>query len=99
MVFGNLDYIEKGKSGENYNLDVITYSNDLGKITKDEEEAFIIGNDIINKINNKFQVFDKKKKVLRDIEYSDFVILLDKSTNFVLYKKIFEYLHIPLTIY
>ena len=98
MVFGNLDYIEKGKSGENYNLDVITYSNDLGKITKDEEEAFIIGNDIINKINNKFQVFDKKKKTLRNIQYSDFVILLDKSTNFVLYKKIFEYLHIPLTI-
>ena len=64
MVFGNLDYIEKGKSGENYNLDVITYSNDLGKITKDEEEAFIIGNDIINKINNKFQVFDKKKEMI-----------------------------------
>ena len=76
---------------------LITY-NDTGKVTKDEEEAFIIGNDIKNKINNKFQVFDKEKKVLRDITYSDFVILLDKSKNFDLYKKIFEYLQIPLSI-
>lgn len=98
MVFGNNDYIERGSTNQNYDFSVITYGNNLGKISKDEEEAFIIGNDIKEKINNKFQVFDKKKRVLRDIEYSDFVILLDKSSNFVLYKKIFEYLHIPLSI-
>lgn len=98
MVFGNMDYIEKGSTNQNYDFSVITYKNDLGRITKDEEEAFIIGNDIKEKIENKFQVFDKKKRILRDIEYSDFVILLDKSKNFELYKKIFEYLHIPLSI-
>ncbi len=98
MVFGNMDYIERGSTDQDYDFSVITYGNDLGKISKDEEEAFIIGNDIKEKINSKFQVFDKKKRVLRDIEYSDFVILLDKSSNFVLYKKIFEYLHIPLSI-
>ncbi len=98
MVFGNMDYIEKGSTNQNYDFSVITYKNDLGRITKDEEEAFIIGNDIKEKIENKYQVFDKKKRILRDIEYSDFVILLDKSKNFELYKKIFEYLHIPLSI-
>ena len=97
MVFGNISYNEEGKTNENYNMDLITYS-DLEGITKDEEEAFIIGNDIKNKINNKYQVFDKKKKILRAITYSDFVILLDKSKNFELYKKIFEYLQIPLSI-
>ena len=99
MVFGNTSYIEEGKTDQNYDIDVLTYNKDeLKNITKDEEEAFIIGNDIKEKMENKFQVFDKDQKILRDITYSDFVILLDKSKNFDLYKKIFEYLHIPLSI-
>jgi len=99
MVFGNNTYINEGKTTQDYNLDVIVYDKDsLGKITKDEEEAFIIGNDIKNKITNKYQIFDKDELILRDVQYSDFVILLDKSKNFDLYKKVFEYLDIPLTI-
>ncbi len=99
MVFGNDSYLNEGYTTQNYNFEVITYNKDeLGNITKDEEEAFIIGKDIIDKVQNKFQVFDKDRLILRDIEYKDFVILLDKSKNFNLYKKIFEYLHIPLSI-
>jgi len=99
MVFGNQTYLEEGKTEQNYNLDVVTYdATSLGKLTKDEEEAFIIGNDIKKKMEEKFQVFDKDRLLLRDIEYRDFVILLDKSRNFELYKKIFEYLQIPLAI-
>ena len=98
MVFGNNTYLEQGYTDQNYNLDVLTYKEVEKPFTKDEQEAFIIGNDILDKINNKFQVFDKDTGVLRDIEYKDFVILLDKSKNFDLYKQIFEYLHIPLNI-
>ena len=98
MVFGNNSYLEQGHTDQNYNLDVLTYKEVPKPFTKDEQEAFIIGTDIIEKITNKFQVFDKDTGVLRNIEYKDFVILLDKSKNFDLYKKIFEYLHIPLTI-
>ena len=99
MVFGNTSYVEKGKTDQNYNLDVISYDKDsITGITQVEEEAFIIANDIKNKINNKFQVFDKDKGILRNIEYKDFVILLDKSKDFDTYKKIFEYLQIPLSI-
>ncbi|MBQ2909328.1 MAG: UvrD-helicase domain-containing protein [Bacilli bacterium] len=98
MVFGNTSYIEQGYTEQNYNLDVLTYKEVPKPYTKDEQEAFIIGQDIIEKITNKFQAFDKDTGILRDIEYKDFVILLDKSKNFDLYKKIFEYLHIPLTI-
>lgn len=99
MVFGNKTYIEEGKTDQDYDLDIITYSLENDKeISKEEKEIFIIGNDIKNKVENKWQVFDKDEKVLRNIDYSDFVILLDKSTNFDLYKKIFEYLGIPLTI-
>ena len=99
MVFGNNDYIEKGKTEQDYNLEVLTYDDkNLGEISKEEEEAFIIGNDIKNKINSNYQVFDKKSKELRKANYNDFVILLDKSKNFTLFKKVFEYLNIPLSI-
>ena len=98
MVFGNNTYLEQGYTNQNYNLDILTYPEVPKPFTKDEQEAFIIGYDIIEKVNNKFQVFDKDTGVLRNIEYKDFVILLDKSKNFDLYKKIFEYLHIPLNI-
>ncbi len=99
MIFGNTSYIEEGKTNQNYDLDVITYNkDDLGDITSSEEEAFIIGRDIQDKINSMYLVFDKDDKILRPIEYRDFVILLDKSRDFELYKKIFQYLHIPLVI-
>ena len=98
MVFGNNTYLEEGYTKQNYNLDVLTYKEVPKPFTKDEQEAFIIGQDIIDKITNNFQVFDKDTGTLRNIEYKDFVILLDKSKNFDLYKKIFEYLHIPLTV-
>ena len=99
MVFGNKAYEKEGKTKQNNNLEILKYnkSNELG-VTKDEQEAFIIGKDIINKINSHYQVFDKEKKELRDVTFKDFVILLDRSKNFDLYKRIFEYLGIPLSI-
>lgn len=99
MIFGNNTYKEEGNTNQNYNLDVLTYEEKKNSpITKDEQEIFIIGKDIQEKISSNYQIFDKDKKLLRTIEYSDIVILLDKSKNFELYKQIFEYLHIPLTI-
>lgn len=99
MVFGNNLYIEKGSTDQNYDLDVLTYELEKNSpITKDEHEIFIIGQDIKEKIASNYQIFDKDTSILRTINYSDIVILLDKSKNFDLYKKIFEYLHIPLSI-
>lgn len=99
MQFGNSSYEEQGSTNQDYNFELLTYDLDKGKnITKDETEAFIIGNDIKNKIENNYQIFDKDEGVLRNINYNDCVILLDRSKNFDLYKKIFEYLGIPLTI-
>ena len=99
MVFGNESYNIEGRTSDDHNIDIITYSKEnISNISNSEEEAFIIANDIKDKINNHYQVFDKDKKILRDIEYSDFVILLDRSSDFSLYKKIFEYLQIPLSI-
>ena len=99
MVFGNTNYIENGSTDQDYKLDCIVYDDKkLGKLSKSEEEAFIIANDIKNKIYNKYQVFDKETNSLRDAEYRDFVVLLDRGRDFDLYKKIFEYNGLPLTI-
>lgn len=98
MVFGNKTYIEEGYTKQNYHMDILTYPNtkDFKNIVK---EAFIIGNDIKNKVEDNYQIFDKDTKTLRDATYSDFAILLDVKKNFTLYKQIFEYLNIPLLLY
>ena len=99
LVFGNNSYIEEGNTNQDYNFNIITYDKEkLGRITSSEEEAYIIGKDILDKINSGYLIFDKDEKKLRKAEYKDFVILLDKSKDFDLYKKIFEYLQIPLSI-
>ena len=99
MVYGNKSYEEEGKTEQDYHMEVLSYNkDDLGNITNSEEEAFLIGHDIKEKILNNYQIFDMKTKTLRDCTYKDFVILLDRSKDFDLYKKVFEYLGIPLTI-
>ena len=100
MVFGNRLYEEVGKTKHSNDFEIYNYSYDKDSIyTKEEIEIFTIAKDIKEKINQKYQVFDKETNTLRDITYQDFVILLDRSKDFELYKKIFEYMHIPLIIY
>ena len=99
MVYGNTSY-DNLSGNKNYNMDIINYEYKKEKgFTKEETEIFIIANDILNKIKNKYQVVDKKDFKLRNCNFGDFVILIDRSTNFDLFKKIFEYMKIPLTIY
>ena len=98
MVFGNTTYNEYKDKNNNYNFEVYNYNYENEEFTKDEIEAFITLKDIKEKVQNKYQVYDKNSNCLRDITYDDFVILIDKGTNFELYKKIFEYGGVTLTI-
>ena len=98
MVFGNKRYTELD-TPDSYDLELKVYDTDkLNGLDKSSEEAFIIADDIKNKIANSYKVFDKEENILRSCRYNVFVILLDKSKDFSLYKKIFEYLGIPLNI-
>ena len=100
MIFGNKAYEEKGKTNQNNDFEILTYEYDKNEgYSKSEIEIFMIAKDIKDKIENKYQIYDKDKEIKRNITYEDFVILMDRATNFDLYKKIFEYLEIPLTIY
>ncbi len=97
MIFGNTSYNEINK--ENYDMEILNYKKDKEKpYTKEEIEIFTVANDIKQKIG-KYEIMDKNTGEKKLLEYKDIAILIDRSTTFELYKKIFEYLNIPLTIY
>lgn len=98
MIFGNRAYLKENTNHSN-DMEIYQYSYDkeLG-FTKEEIEAFIIAKDITSKYKNHYQVFDKDTEVLRDVRYDDFAIIMDRATTFDLYKKVFSYFQIPLTL-
>lgn len=99
MVFGNTDYINKGKNEHDNHITVYNYDYDDNTYSKEEIEAFIIAHDIKKKMNSNYKVMNKKTGELQDLKYSDICIILDRMSSFNLFKKIFEYLKIPLTLY
>ena len=94
MNYGNTMYDEL-KANQDYNMNILNYEKQEG-YNPDEIEAFITAYDIKEKIETKFQVIDRKIRKLRNCTYSDFSIIMDRGTSFDTYKKIFEYLGIPL---
>ena len=100
MIFGNKSYEEKGDTKQNNNMEIYGYDYDNNSIySKEEIECFIICKDIKEKIDNHYKVFDKDEGIIRDITYSDFVILIDIASSFSLYKIIFDYCGIQLSIF
>ena len=99
MIYGNTLYDNEDTKHDN-NMEIYTYKmNDDDKYTKEEKELFIIADDINEKIQNKYQIFDKETGKLRDIKYSDICIITDRNKFLVDYKKILEYKGIPSVIY
>ena len=101
MVFGNTSYEEQGKSDTSHQMEVYRYDYDKSsEYNKEEIEAFWIAQDIKKKIESGYLVYNFKEENAkpRPCKYQDFVIMLDRSTNFGLYKKIFTYFGIPLAV-
>ncbi len=96
MNAGN-DLYNRESTNQKYGLQIYNYEQET-YYSNLEIEAFIIANDIKNKIKNKYQVFDKDIKKLRDAKLNDFVVLIDRATDFEIFKKIFEYSGIPTDI-
>ena len=97
MNFGNTNYIEGCKTNQNNDMEILTYNpKELEDYSNDEVEAFSVCYDIKEKIENKYLVVDKETNTLRECKYSDFAIIMDRGTSFDLYKKIFEYVGIPI---
>lgn len=100
MIYGNKAYLEH-LNNESYSTEILEYDNDDTEYKSDEAEAFIIANDILNRLNKKEKVtyIENDSMKSREAMYGDFCILVDKSKNFELLKKILEYKGIPTTIY
>ncbi len=89
---GNLSY--KDVQAENYHMDILSYDQDdetVKEYGKDVVEAFIVAQDIKNKVG-KFRLKDRVAK------YSDFTILVDRGSKFDIFKKVLTYFKIPLYI-
>ena len=97
MLSGRTD---EDVSGQNNHLELLTYEYKAKEepfdiLDKNEFEAFVVAKDILDKVG-KFKVSDND--VLRNAEFSDFCILVDRTTNFDMYKQILTYHHIPCVI-
>ena len=91
-------------------MEILKYAYDkkefpFSQFSKHEAEAFIVAKDILEKIEHKFKVRDRvsngdgsKKEIFRPAEYRDFCIIVDRKTNFDLYKQILSYYNIPVAI-
>lgn len=99
MVFGNDIYEKEGDGKENSSSEVWQYDKEENSLyTNEEIEAFLVFKDISEKVKSQYKVYDKKKSI-RNVNYSDFLILMDRSSSFDLYKNIANYLGIPITLY
>ncbi|MDD2505141.1 MAG: UvrD-helicase domain-containing protein, partial [Bacilli bacterium] len=94
MVFGKEAY--NLPSTSNYNFEIYNYEPEK-KYSNDELEAFLVAKDIKKKLSENFMVL--KNDQLVPASYSDFCILIDRTTSFDIYKKMFDYMQIPLNIY
>ncbi|MBP5092128.1 MAG: UvrD-helicase domain-containing protein [Bacilli bacterium] len=88
---GNDKYVE----GEvDHHAALITYKATRGD-ERAEMEASLIAEDIREKIEGKYQIFDKGSSSYRDCSYKDFAVLVDKRSELSVYKRIFSEYKIP----
>ena len=94
MNYGQINY-ELENQPYNFDMEILSYES-LEELKDVEYEAFIAGNKIkeIMNLSNKRLVGNK----FVPVKYSDFAILIEKSKSFTTFKKVFEYLGIPLAI-
>lgn len=93
--FGQKAYLDNKEPGIDYSLKVYNYPAVKGSKTADAE-ARIIANDIVDKINSGYKVY--KNSQLIPCSFSDFAIIIDRSTNFDKYKSVFAEYNIPLKV-
>lgn len=102
MYFGNDNYNRGGKvNNQSFSIECPSYvynKENKNIINPLEVEIFFMAKDIINRINNKYQIMDKNSNISRPVSYKDFAILIDKSNNFELITKVFNYFKIPTEI-
>lgn len=96
LEYGYKEYSTTGKNSYNNYLTILNYP-DNKDYDNAEIEAFLIAQDIKEKVNNKYLILKDKK--LTPCTYKDFAILIDRNSSFDIYKKVFNYMRIPINLY
>lgn len=98
-IAGNKDYDKAGEALLSHQTEIYRYFNNEKETRKKNEEieARIIAQDILDKIKV-IKIFDKDNKSLREAEYRDFAILVDKRKHLNTFKKVFDEYKIPISI-
>lgn len=94
MRYGQVAYDTK-VSQLDYHMNILTYDAQEG-YTDEEVEAFICGKKIKELLAQ--QRLCLKGDSFKPLEYADIAILIDKTKSFITFKRVFEYLGIPLSI-
>lgn len=86
--------------GDDKHLELLSYEYDKKKepfdiLDKNEFEAFVVAKDILDRVG-KYRINDKGN--IREAQFSDFCIIVDRTTNFDMYKQILTYHQIPCVI-
>ena len=100
IEFGLEKYLECDNENQNNHSEFIIYNKDDDEENRPqaEIEARLIAEDIISKINGGYTVYDAKLQIRRECEFRDFCVIIDRGTEFPLYKKIFTEYQIPLFV-
>lgn len=96
MQYGQRLYSELSQNMD-FNIELLQYSDEgYESFSQEEIEAFLAAGQIQSIIRKAPMVLDGNQ--YRAVRYNDFAVLIDKSKNFITFKRVFEYLNIPLSI-
>lgn len=102
LIFENgyASSLSYNKENKGFNI-LYSEATNIKANTDAENDAYLIANDILNKIKNHYQVIDEDNKgnlSERDATFKDFAILARRKYNFSVYQRIFEEKKIPLSV-
>ncbi|MBU1145769.1 MAG: UvrD-helicase domain-containing protein, partial [Firmicutes bacterium] len=92
LIYGNFEYDLEFSAFQDYTPTILTYDNESleafdSKTNSAYIEGLIIAKDIRFKIDSGFQIFNREDKKYELATYQDFVILIDRKSNFDQYQK------------
>lgn len=98
LIYGNNIYSVFKK--EKNDMKIISYTVDEKcKSDKKEIEAKIIAEDILKKMNDNYQVYDRAINGMRDVRFDDFAVLTSDKSSYDIFRKTFDAYNIPLIVH
>ncbi|MDT8337319.1 MAG: UvrD-helicase domain-containing protein, partial [Candidatus Izemoplasmatales bacterium] len=79
--------------------DINLIKDDYPNQTREETEAHLVAQDILKRLENNKGIYDLRLGKKRNLEFSDFTVLVDRKKEFLTYAKVISKYNIPIDIY